>query len=83
MTDKEREERRDREKKDAILAHSLAKQATEIEGTTYEKAIRILEKAKTILIRSMENQKAEVPSEIRDNWGIVIGMSEASASDKR
>lgn len=82
VTDKEREKRRERDKEVAILAHAIAKTAvSSIENTTYSEAILILEDAKDIVVRSMQKQKAEVPSEIRDKWGVVIKMSETEASD--
>lgn len=75
MTDKEREKRRERDKETAILAHSIAKTAvSSIENTTYSEAIQILEDAKAIVVRSMQKQQAEVPSEIRDKWGVVINV---------
>lgn len=81
MTDKDLEKRRDREKRRIILAHSIAKQAVAIENTTYSEAIQILEDAKTIITRNMERQRASVPSEIRDRWGVIIEMSETEVSD--
>ncbi len=82
MADKEQEKRREREKRRAILAHSIAEQAVTFESTTYTEAIQILNDAKEIITRSMERQRASVPTEIRDKWGVVIDMSETEASDK-
>ncbi len=83
MTEKEREKRRERVKKKTIVAHSIARQAAGIEDGTYQEALQIIDEAKNILEKSMKKQRAWVPPEIRDSWGVIIGMSETEASDKK
>ncbi len=72
---------REREKEIAILAHSIAEQAASVDGITYSEAIMVLERAKAVLTKNMEGQQATVSPEIRDWWGVIIGMSGTEVPD--
>ena len=75
MDEKERmAKRQERENKISILAHSMAAQAAAVENITYKGAINILDRAKFILERRMEDERATVPQEVRDKWGNIIEM---------
>lgn len=55
----------------------------ECQDVTYSEAIQILENAIGIIKRNRDRQRASIPVEIRDRWGVIIGMSGAEAQDIR
>ncbi len=90
MTDKEKEQlelkkkqRYEREKKICTLAHSVAQQAVALEDISYEDSFAVLERAKMIIDKDMRKQRAVISSEIRDCWGVVIGMSGVDTPDTK
>lgn len=62
----------EKNRKNAILAHSIAKKVASVENISYRGAIEILDHAKNILENNMKAQRAAVPKEIRDKWGTVV-----------
>lgn len=72
MDGKQVEMKQERERNISILAHSIAAQAAAVEGITYKGALNILDRAKFILERQMEDERATVPQVIHDMWGSVI-----------
>ncbi len=72
MTEAEKKEREEWERNRAIVAHSVAKQITEIPKITFQGALDTAEIVKTIIERDMKRQRAYTSPEIRDRWGTVI-----------
>lgn len=81
--DAKRLKREEQEKQMCIFTHSIARQVVEYQDVTYSQAIQILENAIGIIQRNRDRQRASVPTEIRDRWGVIIGMSGAEAPDIR
>ena len=82
MDGKQVEMKQERERNISILAHSIAAQAAAVEGITYKGALNILDRAKFILERQMEDERAAVPQVVRNIWGDIIEMPQADAQGK-
>ncbi|MBO5033469.1 MAG: hypothetical protein J6D08_16585 [Lachnospiraceae bacterium] len=83
MTYEEQEKRRIREKDICIFVHSIAEKVTNYEGVTFLEAMQILDSAKNIIKTNMEKQRATIQPEIRDRWGIIIGVSGTEVPDMK
>ena len=70
-----------REKQICTLAHSVAEQIVALEDITYEESFWALKQAEKIIKNGMDKRRATISPEIRDSWGVVIGMSGANAPD--
>lgn len=81
MTTEEQDKRRKKEQDLCILAHSIAEKAVGYGDVTYSEAIQILDYAKGIIETNMKKQRAAVPPEIRDRWGVIIGVSRTKVRD--
>lgn len=76
---KKMEKQKEWQKKEAIMAHEIAKQITSIPNITFQGALKIAEMAKGIIERDMKQTGAYTTEEIRDRWGNLIEVPQEDA----
>lgn len=68
------ERRKERQRKEAILVHEIAKKITSMPNITFQGAIEITEMVMATIERDMKQTRAHTTEEIRDKWGNLVEL---------
>lgn len=74
MTEEQKQKYEERIKKQAILAHELAKQIIDVPKTDFQEALETVQLIKENIERARDWTKATIRPEIYDVYGCIVKM---------